>query len=601
MNNISTWFKELPKWIKVLFVSIFVILCLFLNYLLLSSVLGYLDNYNPVNVDNDDISDVEEEEEIIEEEPESVLVEVEGLDIEIYSTPQKVNKVFDITIPSEYITEDIDSNFEVVYKTGRIKEGEVIQEEGSTDLSGYDIYLLSSKDEDFNFVYSIRIAYKSDSDLIFVLSSDIREPGVLFEESLNGNVLDISEYFVNTSNWVADDIFSSNILYKKEIGLSVVSDGGNKFRLPYSYINRPFVDEESNLIEIDSIDGEKVYNFKENLDGSSVVVSKEGFLQRVTYEPSIVQYINNDPIVSITLNNKKVTNYAYDYVSIGGCAENNLEVVDVKDSELESIGRGIDKSLIYVKKNKNDSYLKKIYQEDYIGMEMNKQNTISADDTKPYTYEQFISDNPILYWKDPFGRYIMFARRDYIMTGGCAKPAIYLYPERETKLNVSVIPNGFLTYTYPKYGNNGWDVTANSDGSIKYKDELYSYLWWDSISYGYSTPSKGWVIKRSEFEDFIDANLRDMNLNENEIRDFKEFWVPVINKEDSKYIFISFLFNSDVDQIARLDFSVKPDNIFRVFMVYESLNEYRDVKPLNIQRADRDGFTVIEWGGAKER
>ena len=59
----------------------------------------------------------------------------------------------------------------------------------------------------------------------------------------------------------------------------------------------------------------------------------------------------------------------------------------------------------------------------------------------------------------------------------CAeKPVIYLYPEQETAVSVSLNYDGTLTATYPAY-ENGWHITAEPDGTLY--DETgaeYSYL-----------------------------------------------------------------------------------------------------------------------------
>ena len=51
-----------------------------------------------------------------------------------------------------------------------------------------------------------------------------------------------------------------------------------------------------------------------------------------------------------------------------------------------------------------------------------------------------------------------------------AKPVIYLYPEKETAVDVSLDYKGELTCTYPEY-DGGWSVIAKPDGTIFDKDE----------------------------------------------------------------------------------------------------------------------------------
>lgn len=600
MKKLSVWFKELPKWAKIVFFPALILgsLILFLSITLIVSL--YLDSSSRSQSSTTQIdlerSDIGEE---LEKEFVPSLVDLE---IDLLGVPLKINNKFDITdvYQDEYIKDpiDLDESFIVGYKTGSIKKGRFMESEQlAYNLSGYDIYVLSTLEE-HDYVYAVRIAYLDDNSPIFILSQDQREPGDLLDISLKPNVINISSYKITDQSLFGLDIFKGMKYNSKK-----VSDNGNTFTLG-APIFKPLVEELSKLEEIDSFGEVKIYNYKVDIEGYSVVESPEGFLQKVVYVPSIVEYVSSDPKVEIVLDKTgEETEHFYDYISIGGCSENDLEVANVKDTELRSIGKAKDGNPIYVKINRNDSYLKKLYNEDYLspGSEMNKYNYITEDDITPFTYEQFVDAYPILYWKDPFGRYIMFARRDFVITGGCAKPAIYLYPEEKTSLNVKVIPNGLLTFTSPKYEVGGWNINVGTDGTINYKGGKYEYLWWDSISNGYYTPSNGWVIERGNFETFITEKLQEMGLNEKEISDFNEFWVPLISKENTQYLYITFLFNSEVNQIAKLEFSIQPDNIFRVFMLYESMDKYKEVRPLKIEKVSRTGFTVVEWGGAKER
>ena len=46
-----------------------------------------------------------------------------------------------------------------------------------------------------------------------------------------------------------------------------------------------------------------------------------------------------------------------------------------------------------------------------------------------------------------------------------AKPVLYLYPEEETEVTVTLDFDGTLTSTYPDYGD-GWTVTARPGGTL---------------------------------------------------------------------------------------------------------------------------------------
>ena len=48
-----------------------------------------------------------------------------------------------------------------------------------------------------------------------------------------------------------------------------------------------------------------------------------------------------------------------------------------------------------------------------------------------------------------------------------------------------------------------------------------------------------------------------------------------------------------------LEFSEKPDTLIRIIMDYKPLNEKINVKEQELEKATRNGFTVVEWGGRK--
>ena len=59
-----------------------------------------------------------------------------------------------------------------------------------------------------------------------------------------------------------------------------------------------------------------------------------------------------------------------------------------------------------------------------------------------------------------------------------AKPVIYLYPQEETAVNVTLDYDGKLTSTYPKY-TSGWSMTARPDGTLTDgAGQSYNYLYW---------------------------------------------------------------------------------------------------------------------------
>ncbi len=350
--------------------------------------------------------------------------------------------------------------------------------------------------------------------------------------------------------------------------------------------------------EVDSYNGLKILR---NSAGKMIVEDREGFVNRVEMN---LGWFDDEGEFLISF--KDGTNSRYWYLSEYGECELSPEgshiyaYEDVNSEELEYIGAAYDGSVYQKKDMVNDSFTNKLYEEDYVGGEYWKVNALTVDDNGAISFEDYLTYHPVIYIKDPYGYYIRLTNSEFYASGGCAKPAIYLYPEETTDISVKVIPNGRLVFTLPQY-NDEWNIKVTPDGDITNLTDgkLYRYLWWDSVSYGFEKPGEGFVVPKNNVSSFLTEKLREMNLNTNERSDFMEYWVPKLADIDTDLVYISFLFNEEVDQIAKLEVSPSPKNVFRVFMIYRAIERDTIVTPLHIERADRHGYTLVEWGGAE--
>ena len=183
------------------------------------------------------------------------------------------------------------------------------------------------------------------------------------------------------------------------------------------------------------------------------------------------------------------------------------------------------------------------------------------------------------------------------------KPVIYLYPPQKQKVELKLNINGSLRFDYPKYNiENGWDVIANPKGEIEINDNKYDYLFWEGNHPSNLTTEKdfatGFVIKGIETISFLEEKLKEMNLSPSEMNDFITFWAPIMI--ENEYNFIHFKFTDDYNvDVAGIKVTPQPDSIYRMLMVFQPLKEFKVVKPQVIEKANRNGFTVIEWGGTK--
>lgn len=190
----------------------------------------------------------------------------------------------------------------------------------------------------------------------------------------------------------------------------------------------------------------------------------------------------------------------------------------------------------------------------------------------------------------------------YVHQGGMAergKPVIYLYPEKTQTVKVEVKPEGGVTVSDPEY-KKGWKVKASPEGVItdpKTKKE-YPYLFWESKDKNTEIDmSKGFVTPVSELDSFFNEKLTALGLNEKEIADFKEFWIPSIQAEGKKYVFITFYSQDVIDAEAPLAITPKPDSVIRVYFDHKVLDKPVKVEPQELTANERKGFAVVEWGG----
>ncbi|USN53210.1 MAG: hypothetical protein H6760_03470 [Candidatus Nomurabacteria bacterium] len=306
----------------------------------------------------------------------------------------------------------------------------------------------------------------------------------------------------------------------------------------------------------------------------------------------LVDFAGSENTPSITWTDGKKNYQQYTFVGYGGCgATNYAEVVssdDVSMSELEQIGTSSKGDIIYGFKDSESKMLKDLY-ETYAGYH--------SDGSYVTSYAEFITQRPIIFYKDPFDRLLKGQNDLYKPLAECGKPVIYLYPEQSTEVEVKVAPSGGFSKTVPEYGN-GWKVFAQPNGDLTElaSGKQYPYLFWEGRSTSiYETPKQGWVIKKDRVHDFLNTTLAKLGLNSQETADFQEFWEPKM--QSAPYYFITFMGNPVMNQLAPLDITPKPDTVIRVLMDYQELDEPINVSSYHIRTPERKGFTVVEWGG----
>lgn len=280
---------------------------------------------------------------------------------------------------------------------------------------------------------------------------------------------------------------------------------------------------------------------------------------------------NSYPQYTITINDLKVA----------GKTSTGENIYELKDQSFK---------VNYIGYSEKKELLQTIYDNHYPGY-------VDGDilDKKPY--DQFINDKPLIFWQDPFGKIMEFTRTDYMPAVECGKPVIYLYPKKTMDVAVSVAPEGGISVSEPLH-NDGWLVKAEPNGTLlNYSDQKqYDYLFWEGYGYKYQRPNNGFVVSEDKVESFFRNTLNKLGMIEKETNDFLEFWLPKF--VGKPYYFITFIPQAEFDRIAPLTVNPNPDTVIRIFMDYEGLDYPIKVNPQNIVTPARNGFTVVEWGGA---
>ena len=177
------------------------------------------------------------------------------------------------------------------------------------------------------------------------------------------------------------------------------------------------------------------------------------------------------------------------------------------------------------------------------------------------------------------------------------KPVLYLYPEEETRVSVTLDFDGELTAAYPAYGE-GWTVDASPDGTLTdpATGRQYYCLFWEGVSdteYDFST---GFCIAGENTAAFLEEALAQLGLTEKEANEFIIYWLP--RMEHNPYNLISFQREAYTDSAA-LTIDPAPDTLIRVFMAWRGLEEPVEVEPQSLAAPERTGFIAVEWGGAE--
>lgn len=176
------------------------------------------------------------------------------------------------------------------------------------------------------------------------------------------------------------------------------------------------------------------------------------------------------------------------------------------------------------------------------------------------------------------------------------KPILYFYPEEDININVKLLNKEGITHSYPKYVD-GWNIYAKPNGEIIDLDTgkvLYALYYEAYNSIEFKIENEGFVVKGEDTVSFLEEKLETLGLNSREIEEFIIYWLPRL--EDNKYNYIRFATQEEIDESLPIEISPKPDTFIRIQMITKALDEPIEVVEQKLEKVERSGYTVVEWG-----
>ena len=180
------------------------------------------------------------------------------------------------------------------------------------------------------------------------------------------------------------------------------------------------------------------------------------------------------------------------------------------------------------------------------------------------------------------------------------KPIIYLYPEVETDISIELSYPDKLISSYPLYHGRGWKVRALPNGNLidlETGRELYALYYESEDVVNYKVENEGFVVEKENIITFLEEKLAILGLNQKEAEEFIIYWLPRL--QENNYNYIRFASMDEINKNMELKIEPVPDTMIRVIMVYKGLDEKIDVIPQKLKLQERNGYTVVEWGGVE--
>ena len=179
--------------------------------------------------------------------------------------------------------------------------------------------------------------------------------------------------------------------------------------------------------------------------------------------------------------------------------------------------------------------------------------------------------------------------------GGIAKPILYLYPNKTTKVNISFEHPEYLDTTYPKFTGN-WEVTAHKNGDLYDNRGNYYYaLYWDEKKIHEVDFSTGYYVEKDDAIEFLEKKLSYIGLSPKEKNEFIMYWLPVLEKNGKSLVY--FELTEERESYNKINITPKPDSLLRLVIHIKKVDKQVEIEKQSLTKFQRKGFVAVEWGG----
>lgn len=426
-----------------------------------------------------------------------------------------------------------------------------------------------------------------DYNIIFKQDKEGRYYYLSKHNDVNGLTLTSPENYLAEYN--SKTFIDGNISYSSILPPDALATDGNITlkKSATAYDSSGFFSDLTNATKVGATNYGSLYRVQ--IESSDPIVSRSLEVKlsdstMVTYNPPI-SFMLDDNVANVTLDGTKNTTAFIKSLSLACGSHAGYTIVKPTadlSGRIVAFGTTPDNSSLYYIKDINDPLVDFIYNFYKTGREA---SAISK--------EAFFAKKPFFLWKDSFGDYLTFLSQDYAAMAECGKPVVYLYPEKPTQVSVEVGAN--ITKSDPIYSK-GWNVLAYPSGKLVLSGKTYNSLFWEGQGNGlYPDIKTGFVAASANIKTTLIDHLTRLGLNEKERTDFLDFWLPKMPQ--TPYIRLTWFGTREMDVLAPLKVSPKPDTSIRIFLDYQGLQKAIDIKPQSLTGVMRKGFTLVEWGG----